>query len=51
SLSSSAAIYSVLGFERVPQERDISCARMYLTPANHPDLWTQENGEWIYLRN
>ncbi|EOJ5355385.1 DUF2686 family protein, partial [Escherichia coli] len=17
----------------------------------HPDLWTQENGEWIYLRN
>ncbi|WP_170946164.1 DUF2686 family protein [Escherichia coli] len=18
---------------------------------NHPDLWTQENGEWIYLRN
>ncbi|ENC2325359.1 DUF2686 family protein, partial [Escherichia coli] len=19
--------------------------------ANHPDLWTQENGEWIYLRN
>ncbi|KAB6706658.1 DUF2686 family protein, partial [Phocaeicola vulgatus] len=24
---------------------------MYLTPANHPDLWTQENGEWIYLRN
>ncbi|EMV1930544.1 TPA: DUF2686 family protein, partial [Escherichia coli] len=20
-------------------------------PANHPDLWTQENGEWIYLRN
>ncbi|MCP6025522.1 DUF2686 family protein, partial [Klebsiella pneumoniae] len=21
------------------------------TPANHPDLWTQENGEWIYLRN
>ncbi|RIB82063.1 DUF2686 family protein, partial [Escherichia coli] len=26
-------------------------ARMYLTPANHPDLWTQENGEWIYLRN
>ncbi|MCZ6952469.1 DUF2686 family protein [Escherichia coli] len=51
SLSSSAAIYSGLGFERVPQERDISCARMYLTPANHPDLWTQENGEWIYLRN
>ncbi|ENT2569619.1 DUF2686 family protein, partial [Escherichia coli] len=25
--------------------------RMHLTPANHPDLWTQENGEWIYLRN
>ena len=42
SLSSSAAIYSGLGFERVPQDRDIRC---------HPELWTQENGEWIYLRN
>ncbi|ENT7432294.1 DUF2686 family protein, partial [Shigella flexneri] len=51
SLSNSAAIYSGLGFERVPQDRDIRSDRMHLTPANHPDLWTQENGEWIYLRN
>ncbi|MCV4593403.1 DUF2686 family protein, partial [Escherichia coli] len=51
SLSSSAAIYSGLGFERVPQGRDIRCDHMHLTPANHPELWTQENGEWIYLRN
>ncbi|ENY6860547.1 TPA: DUF2686 family protein, partial [Shigella flexneri] len=33
------------------QDRDIRSDRMHLTPANHPDLWTQENGEWIYLRN
>ncbi|MBF5975804.1 DUF2686 family protein [Escherichia coli] len=36
---------------RYTQDRDIRSDRMHLTPANHPDLWTQENGEWIYLRN